>query len=294
VPSSGGAGRQFGGSLSVHEIIAKIARFAVSKFAAFCYAVAVGVAGNVIFHFVQPRDPAPSVTPVVATAPHEAPPVAGAAATAPVSLPSMPTTPQADTAPAPTRASPPAAPVQPAASKPAAASASLPQPPAIVALPSPAAMPTPALKPTALPGLPPATVPREAPATPAALPPIGPAIEVAAPPMPPAATHALPAPVAALPLPAAPAATSKEAPGSLELSDVWHPYRAVKKGLHWAGEQVPLIGDGDAAPPPGPAAPSAPISLLPPAAKPATSENAEASIPPLKPAAPGPGSGGLY
>ena len=283
----------------MHEIIAKIARFAVSKFAAFCYAVAVGVAGNVIFHFVQPRDPAPSVAPVVATAPHEAPPVAGAAATAPVSLPSVSTTPQADTAPAPTRASPPAAPVQPAASKPAAASASLPQPPAIVALPSPAsmpspaAMPTPALKPTALPGLPPATVPREAPAAPGALPPIGPAIEVAAPPMPPAATHALPAPVAALPLPAAPAATSKEAPNGLELSDVWHPYRAVKKGLHWAGEQVPLIGDGDAAPHPGSAAPSAPISLLP-TTKPATSENAEASIPPPKPAAPGPGSGGLY
>ena len=63
----------------MHEIIAKIARFAVSKFAAFCYAVAVGVAGNVIFHFVQPRDPAPSVTPVVATAPHEAPSAAGAA-----------------------------------------------------------------------------------------------------------------------------------------------------------------------------------------------------------------------
>ncbi|HEY8873262.1 MAG TPA: hypothetical protein VIM52_09555, partial [Stellaceae bacterium] len=76
----------------MHEIIAKIARFAVSKFAAFCYAVAVGVAGNVIFHFVQPRDPAPAVAPIVvpggvapggvATAPHEAPPVAGAAATA--------------------------------------------------------------------------------------------------------------------------------------------------------------------------------------------------------------------
>jgi hypothetical protein len=126
------------------------------------------------------------------------------------------------------------------------------------------------------------------------LPPIGPAIEVAAPPMPPP-THALSAPVAAPPASAALAATSKDAPNGLELSDVWHPYRAVKKGLHWAGEQVPLIGDGDgdAAPHPGPAAPSAPISLLP-TAKSATPENAEAAIPPPKPAAPGPGSGGLY
>ena len=276
----------------MHEIIAKIARFAVSKFAAFCYAVAVGVAGNLIFHFVQPRDPAPSVVPSVAAVPHEARPMGAATSAAPMSLPA----PQADTPPA-IPASLPVAPMQPAASKPAAASASLPQPPAVVALPSPAAMPTPALKPTALPALPPATVRGEAAptaATPAALPPIGPAIEVSAPPMPPAPNYALPSAVAAPPVPAALAAISKEAPSSLELSDVWHPYRAVKKGLHWAGEQVPLIGDSDAAPHPGPAPPSAPISLLPPAAKPTTSENAEASIPSTKPAAPGPGSGGLY
>ncbi|MGC2412930.1 MAG: hypothetical protein WA459_09595, partial [Stellaceae bacterium] len=60
----------------MNEIIAKIARVAVSKSAAFSYAVAVGVAGNVIFHYVQPQEP----VPVVATVPHEARP-AGAAAT---------------------------------------------------------------------------------------------------------------------------------------------------------------------------------------------------------------------
>ena len=39
----------------------KIARFAVSKMAAFSYAVAVGVAGNLVFHFVQTHDAVPSV-----------------------------------------------------------------------------------------------------------------------------------------------------------------------------------------------------------------------------------------
>jgi hypothetical protein len=38
----------------------------------------------------------------------------------------------------------------------------------------------------------------------------------------------------------------------------------------------------------------APIPLLPSAAKPESAENAEASLPPRNPAAPGPGSGGLY
>lgn len=95
----------------------------------------------------------------------------------------------------------------------------------------------------------------------------------------------------------------KQTPSSLEFSDVWHPYRAVKKGLHWAGEQVPVIGGDEAAPhaaaataaaQPASAAPEEPISLLPVTGRPVTSENADASIPPPKPAAPGPGSGGLY
>ena len=46
----------------MHEIIAKIARFAVSKFAAFCYAVAVGVAG-VFIETHQDPDNAPSDGP---------------------------------------------------------------------------------------------------------------------------------------------------------------------------------------------------------------------------------------
>jgi len=60
----------------VREFIAKIARFAVSKGAAFSYAVAVGVAGNVIFHYVQPRDAVPAVAPV----PYEARPSGDAGA----------------------------------------------------------------------------------------------------------------------------------------------------------------------------------------------------------------------
>src|SRR5205814_2373758 len=47
----------------------KVARFAVSKMAAFCYAVAVGVAGNLVFNYVQTHQAAPSV----AALPHEAP-----------------------------------------------------------------------------------------------------------------------------------------------------------------------------------------------------------------------------
>ena len=47
----------------------KVARFAVSKMAAFCYAVAVGVAGNLVFNYVQTHQAAPSI----AALPHEAP-----------------------------------------------------------------------------------------------------------------------------------------------------------------------------------------------------------------------------
>ena len=47
----------------------KLARLAVSKMAAFCYAVAVGVAGNLVFNYVQTHQTAPSV----AALHHEAP-----------------------------------------------------------------------------------------------------------------------------------------------------------------------------------------------------------------------------
>src|SRR5204863_9026568 len=116
----------------------------------------------------------------------------------------------------------------------------------------------------------------------------GRARDVAAPPLPP---ERVPGPVVValappLPVPASPPQRS------LELSDLWHPYRAVKKGLNWAGDQFPVIGgdNGDAAPPATtprelpptaipaaaslhapvakPAAPAEPIPLLPPKAKP--------------------------
>jgi hypothetical protein len=45
----------------VSGFFSKVARLAVSKMAAFCYAVAVGVAGNLIFHYVQTHEAVPSV-----------------------------------------------------------------------------------------------------------------------------------------------------------------------------------------------------------------------------------------
>jgi len=134
-----------------------------------------------------------------------------------------------------------------------------------------------------------------------ALPPLRPAIEVASPPAPPAEIPMPPAQFMAPPFPAPPPsvpavkwATLKEPPSSLEVSDLWHPGRAVQKGLHWAGKQVPLIGDADAEPHSGEAAPSAPISLLPSAAESAALRRSDAAPAPRKPPAPGPGSGGLY
>src|SRR5260370_17161432 len=101
--------------------------------------------------------------------------------------------------------------------------------------------------------------------------------------------------VPALPLPAsATAAASKDPPNGLEISDIWPPGRAVQKGLHWAGKQVPLIGDADAKPHEAAAASSAPIPLLPSAAESAALEKGDAAPSPKKPTAPGPGSGGLY
>ena len=39
----------------------KMGRFAISKMAAFCYAVAVGVAGNLVVHYMQTHDAVPSI-----------------------------------------------------------------------------------------------------------------------------------------------------------------------------------------------------------------------------------------
>ncbi len=68
----------------MNAFIAKIARFAVSKAAAFSYAVAVGVAGNLAFHFMQPPDPAPAVVKVPSPPRGE---TAGGGAIAPASPP---------------------------------------------------------------------------------------------------------------------------------------------------------------------------------------------------------------
>ena len=48
----------------MHEILAKIARLAFSKGAAFCYAVTVGVSGQLAYNYLQPRDPAPKTVAV--------------------------------------------------------------------------------------------------------------------------------------------------------------------------------------------------------------------------------------
>ena len=325
----------------MHEIIAKVARFAASKFAAFCYAVAVGVAGNVAFNMVEQHHSAATVSPAV-----EATAERGAVnpAPAPPNTPNPPSRGSGD--PAPIRASQPATP--PPATRqagPAAAVPALPEPPAVT-LPSPAAMAAPPLKPAVLPSeaatkpmaTPPADAtalaapdsPNAAPAQPApsppamplhgaraddapapalppvaALPPLAPAIDVAAPPTPPARLPAPPTRVTALPgagrspeFPAKRTTPSEQSSGGLELSDVWHPGRAVEKGLDWAGRQVPLIGDSDPEPHAAIPEPSAPISLLPPAVEAASSDNTSSdnagAATPRKPAAPGPGHGGLY
>ncbi|HEV8678919.1 MAG TPA: hypothetical protein VGQ90_06045 [Stellaceae bacterium] len=324
----------------MHKILAKIARLGVSKAAAFCYAVAVGVAGNLAFNFVQQHNSPPAVTapPAVQPAGGAAPAAPGpAAATAPPAAPAA--------VPAPTQVALPAAPEKPMAPRPAAP---LPEPPAALALPAPTALPMPALKPTALPahaypaaisaspnragaaangvdaghgeaaitaGVNPpplhsVAVSPAAPAEPSAiatLPPLGPPIEVALPPAPPldaavrpanpdrqieAATPRRPTDAKPPPVPAAPA-TQAEPPRSWELSDIWHPARAVEKGLHWAGEQVPAIGRDAGAKRPPAGEPAGPIPLWPTAtanrSPSATSDGATA--PPDKP---GPGSGGLY
>jgi DNA polymerase III subunit gamma/tau len=310
------------GEAVVHKILAKIARLAVSKVAAFCYAVAVGVAGNLAFNFVEQQHPAPAA----AIAPHAVQPTGGAAPAAPARAPAVVSqAPPAGAVPASTQISPPPPPPNTrAAPRPETAPPPLPEPPAAFVLPNPASMPLPALKPTALTPQPPpppeagedragaevavnpAPAAKPAPASPGtlttALPPLGPAIEVAAPRAPPAGAAAPPAAAnpaveaaspprpmrdEGQPIPARPA--NQAGPDrTWKLSDVWHPGRAIKKGLHWAGGQVPAIGsDTVEARPPAPA-PASPIPLWP-----AATAN-PAKRPPATQTKPGPGSGGLY
>jgi hypothetical protein len=308
----------------VNGFITKVARFTVSKAATFAYAVAVGVAGNLIFHFVQPRDPGPTVIAVPPPVVQPAGKDAGGQAPAAFAVPKPAPAPGSETAsptPSPVVLAP-ASPVPAATSMPAATPMPVPKPaPALqfperptASLPDPATPPSPALKPAPPPGAPtpneaglkpdlltpaepPATVPSVV-----ALPPLGPAIEVGTLPSPPERVAAPPMrPATAPPVQAAMPPPSR----GLEFSDIWHPYRAVKKGLNWAGDQVPVIGGANEVrptePPPAilapapvsavkPAPPAEPIPLLPTKQKP---ELADAPAAPAKPR-PGPGSGGLY
>jgi hypothetical protein len=297
----------------VNGFFRKIARFAVSKMAAFCYAVAVGVAGNLAFHFVQPQVSIPSfltAAPEPSRTSHEqagTPTATAIVAPKPAAAPVPEPAALAPAAPAHSAA----AAVRPAPPNPTPA-LQLPEPPA-ASLPQPVSLPSPAWKPLHLPS---AAAPSEAAAKPigapyaeaanpapaASLPPLGPAIEVATPPTPP--------PITAL-APPLPHAAEPPPERSLELSDLWHPYRAVKKGLNWAGDQLPVIGgdDGEARPPATPPRREAPAAIsaaasvhVAPAAKPAASAEPIPLWPDTKPEAadkpppgkPGPGSGGLY
>ncbi|HEV8032869.1 MAG TPA: hypothetical protein VGP42_17790 [Stellaceae bacterium] len=303
----------------ISNALTKIARFAVSKAAAFSYAVAVGVAGNLVFHFVQPQVPIPSILAPEASQPSDKHPNTPAATAVIGPKPAVATIPE-PVSPAPSAVvwtPPPAPPPKPAAQLPDRPTASL---------PDPAPLPSPTWKPLQLPSVPPVPAPSEAALKPivpasaesaapgsasvAVLPPLAPAIEVATPPMPPES----PAPkIVALPPP--PPAAAEPPRGSLEFSDLWHPYRAVKKGLNWAGDQLPVIGEdhAEARPPvsPPPAVP-APIPAATAASTPPATKHGMAAEPiPLlptkitpeladvpgsapKPVAPGPGSGGLY
>src|SRR2546430_17662049 len=97
-----------GGSGSVTGFFSKVARFAVSKMAAFCYAVAVGVAGNLVFHYVQTHEAVPSVaatrheTPSPADKPSAIAPAAAIIAKPPPSPPVVPAKPVALPEPPPT------------------------------------------------------------------------------------------------------------------------------------------------------------------------------------------------
>ena len=167
----------------------KIARFAVSKMAAFGYAVAVGVAGNLAFHFVQTQAP----IPVVLTASPETSRTGQEQAGTPAATAITASKPAVAPIPEPAAAAPSATvsvspAVRPASSKPTPA-LQLPEPPA-ANLPQPAALSAPAWKPLQRPGAP---APSEAAAKPVgapsgeasnpapvgSLPPLGPAVEVA-------------------------------------------------------------------------------------------------------------------
>ncbi|MBV9828334.1 MAG: hypothetical protein JO001_22095 [Alphaproteobacteria bacterium] len=296
--------------------VSKVTRLAVSKAAGFSYAVAVGVAGNLAFHYVQPASPGP----VAMTAPLAAPVAPTAPSPAVSAAPREPAQPEhvaAQPTGKPTRSSPAVAlpvslpeekPVPPPA-KPIATTTILPDPEVSAQLPTSANMPAPALKPTALPSEPiKATVAvgheqsapgpiedaslSKPPAAPPLLP-IGPAISLDQPPSPPQVAAAAPhdtsnATPDRIDVPTPP---HKDSAG-LELSDMWHPSRAVSKSLNWASDQLPDLGGDTPHTPPRVSRTAGPIPLVPAGTLAKDSENAADR--PAKPSAPGPGSGGLY
>jgi len=113
----------------VHKFLAKLARFAVSKGAAFCYAVTVGVSGQLAYNYLQPKDPVPTIVTLPAGAA-----VAPAPVKPPAPAPLSPVAPQAE---------------KPPPARPVATAPILPPPPEI-ALP-PAALAAPPLRPAVLP-----------------------------------------------------------------------------------------------------------------------------------------------
>lgn len=249
----------------ITDTLAKLARFSVSKFAAFGYAVAVGVSGNLIYEFAIKREPvlippAAAIAPATVVAPVEARPVL--AVVPPMPPAPVETKPAMPAAPAETKAAAPVAPAVahplptramarpvPAALPPAettqspAVSVSVPTVPAPANLPAAAALPVPPLQPEAVAtpvpreplvgSAPTAAEPREA-ALPAeappltekpVAPPLGPAIEVAPPPHPP--TNASDAPI-----PLFPSAVQKEASDAVADAP---PPKPLKPGLGSGG-----------------------------------------------------------
>ncbi len=163
----------------MHEILAKIARLAFSKGAAFCYAVTVGVSGQLAYNYLQPHDRGPQTIAVAAPSPTPAAPF-GAAVLAPIP-PARP--PEAAPSPASLAA-------RAGDAKEATASATLPilpESPAL-SLPSPSALPAPVLRPAALPPSRPAAAasvePSAAPVDQTAMPPAGTADTAVATPIP--------------------------------------------------------------------------------------------------------------
>ncbi|MGE0257432.1 MAG: hypothetical protein AB7H71_09760 [Alphaproteobacteria bacterium] len=123
----------------MHKLFAKVARHAFGKGAAFCYAVAVAVSGQLAYNYLKPRDPAPKPVAVAAPASHAATPL-GTAAVAPIPQ-AMPPEPEA---PPTSRAGEPTTIARPISAPRGTTGPSLPDPPSTT-------LPIPVLKAAVLP-----------------------------------------------------------------------------------------------------------------------------------------------